>query len=196
MQAHQPQGGDAKASTFVGGKIDEKVQAKLSKLQALAERGVGGEKVNAQRMLDKLLARHGITVADLSDERRETRWFPAANRFDKSLAQQIMSKICDSSTVELWVSKRRPKQIGVDVTPAEAIEFELHYDALRKALAECFKDAFVAFVQANRLFPSTRDGNYAEPTDRDMAIMTMASAITPTQVNQRLEHEGEGNAND
>lgn len=196
MQANQPQGGSAKASTSASGEIDEKVQAKLRKLQALAERGVGGEKVNAQRMLDKLLARHGITVEDLSNERRETRWFPAANRFDRNLALQIMSKICDSSTVDLWVSKARPKQIGVDVTPAEAIEFELHYDALRKALAECFKDAFVAFVQANRLFPSTRVGDYAEPTDRDIAIMTMASAITPTKVNQRLEHVGEGKAND
>ncbi|MCP1605751.1 DUF2786 domain-containing protein [Pseudomonas citronellolis] len=196
MQAHQPQGGGAKASTSASGEIDEKVQAKLRKLQALAERGVGGEKVNAQRMLDKLLARHGITVEDLSNERRETRWFPAANRFDRNLAHQIMSKICDSSMVDLWVSKARPKQIGVDVTPAEAIEFELHYDALRKALAECFKDAFVAFVQANRLFPSTRDGDYAEPTDRDIAIMTMASAITPTKVNQRLEHVGGDKAND
>ena len=172
--------------------IDQKVQDKLRKLQALAERGIGGEKINAQRMLEKLLARHGLTLHDLADEHREIRWFPASNKFDGRLAAQILAKICNTDEPGVYRSKKRSKQVGVEVTPAEAIEFELHYDALRKALNEHFKDAFSAFIQANRLFsclPSEESSSAM--TERDFRIMSMAAATPVTSVNPRLEHSKE-----
>lgn len=171
--------------------MEDKVQAKLRKLLALAERGEGGEKDNARRMFDKLLAKHGMTIEDLSKESRETHWFPARSRFEVRLAGQIMAKILDTMTPDIWTSRGRPKQVGVDVTPSEAIEFELHYEALRRALTGCFQDAFSAFIQANRLFASAQTSGYDAPSDRDFAILAMASGITPTQVSQRLEHRQE-----
>lgn len=171
---------------------DQKVQNKLRKLQALAERGVGGEKVNAQRMLEKLLARNGLKLEDLADERRETRWFPALTKFDTRLAAQILAKICNTDDPGVYRSKNRPKQVGVDVTPAEAIEFELHYDTLRKALTEHFKDAFSAFIQANRLFSSLpSDESNSAMTERDLRIMSMAAATPATSINPRLAHNKE-----
>lgn len=179
MQVHMPRGGDAK------------VQAKLRKLMALAERGEGGEKDNAQRMLEKLLARHDLTIDDLNDECREIRWFPILNVYERKLAAQIMSKVCDSCTPGLYTSKSQPKKIGVEVTPAEAIEFELHYNALRNALAAHFDEAFSAFVQANRLFPATpSDSRDIELSESDMRVVAMASAIKPTSVRPRLERKG------
>lgn len=168
--------------------LDQKVQDKLRKLQALAERGVGGEQVTAQRMLEKLLARHGLTVDDLADERREIRWFPAPTAFERRLAWQVLAKVCNTDSPAAYSSKSKRKQVGVEVTPSEAIEFELHYDALRKAMAEHFDDAFVAFVQANRLF-SSLPGAEPEPllSERDFRIMSMAAAVQPTAVNPRLE---------
>ena len=169
---------------------DEKLQARLRKLLALAERGEGGEKENARRMLDKMLERHGLTIHDLTDERREIRWFPAPKAFDSRLAAQILAKVCGTSDISLYKSKGRQKQVGVEVTPAEAVEFEIHYDTLRQALAEHFKDAFAAFVQANRLYaPSRQDDAECSLSERDFAVMQMASAITPTPVHQRLERK-------
>lgn len=172
--------------------LSEKVQAKLRKLQALAERGVGGEKETAKRMLEKLLARHGLTLDDLADERRDTRWFPAPTKFDVRLAVQIMAKVCNTDNPGVYSSKSRPKQVGVEVTPSEAIEFELHYDTLRKALSEHFKDAFSAFVQANRLF-SDLPGDDSSPamSERDFRIMSMAAATPATSINPRLEQSKE-----
>jgi len=172
--------------------IDQKVQGKLRKLQALAERGVGGEKINAQRMLEKLLARHGLTLEDLADERRETRWFPAPTKFDVRLAAQILAKVCNTNDPGVYSSKSRPKQVGVDVTPAEAIEFELHYDTLRRALSEHFKDAFSAFIQANRLFSNLpSDESSSAVTERDLRIMSMAAATPATSINPRIAHSKE-----
>lgn len=193
MQAHQPQGDAAKASTpgqGASGDLSPKIEAKLRKLLALAERGEGGEKVNAQRMLDKLLARHGLTIDDLVDDRREIRWFPAGNKFDRPLAAQILAKVCNTFKPSTFTSAKRKKQVGVELTPAEAIEFELYYSTLRKALAASFDDAYSAFVQANNLFPDSPSENADRTlTDRDLRVLAMASAIPPTQINPRLERK-------
>lgn len=40
--------------------IDPKILEKARKLKALADRGVGGEKENAQRMLEEYMKKHGL----------------------------------------------------------------------------------------------------------------------------------------
>lgn len=168
---------------------DEKLQAKLRKLLALAERGEGGEKDNARRMLENLLRRHGLTLDDLTGDQREIRWFPCVGPFQRRLAIQILSKVTDSLEVATYRNKHRRQQVGVEVTAAEAVEFELHFSVLKAALAECFELAYSAFVQANRIFAPTA-GSSEEPetlTEKDLAVVAMASAIQPAPVNPRLE---------
>lgn len=174
------------------GNVDGKVQAKLKKLLALAERGEGGERANAQRMLEKMLARHGLTLGDLSEEQRELRWFSAPNKHDKRLAAQIAAKVTDSLTPSLYSNKRRPKQVGVECTPSEAVEFELHFETLKRALEQHLDIAFSAFVQANRLFPQTDGEGPDEVTEEDLRIIAMAATVAPTPINPRLEDQRRG----
>lgn len=47
--------------------MDEKTIQRIKKLQALAERGVGGEKTTAQKKLAKLLKDNGINSLDESE---------------------------------------------------------------------------------------------------------------------------------
>lgn len=168
--------------------IDEKVQAKLRKLFALAERGVGGEKANAQRMLEKLLSRHGLTLDDLNEERRELRWFSAPRKHDRKLALQIAGMVTNSTEVSSYTSKQRPRQVGVKLTATEAVSFELYFDVLRKALLEHLDIAYNAFIQVNKLFPNTDDRPGPSLTERDLQIIAMASAVNRTPVHERLEH--------
>ncbi len=169
---------------------DERLQAKLRKLMALAERGVGGEKDNARRMLEKMLARHGMTMADLSEEKRQMFWFKHDTDVERSLGQQISAKVLNTSDYDVYCvykNKRKRKQFGVMLTPSEAVEFELHYDALRKSLADHMRIAYSAFVQANNIFPVCGvENDDCEITARDMEVIKMAAAITPTQVNPRI----------
>lgn len=44
--------------------MDEKTIQRIKKLQALAERGVGGEKDTAEKMLQKMLKKNGIRSLD------------------------------------------------------------------------------------------------------------------------------------
>lgn len=49
----------------------QKIVDRLNKLLKLAEQGVGGEKTTAQKMLDKMLIKHGLSISDISDESTE-----------------------------------------------------------------------------------------------------------------------------
>lgn len=175
-----------------GVKVDEKVQAKLRKLLALAERGVGGEKETAQRMLEKMLARHGLTMDSLVEDQRSLVWFKFACKNERRLGRQLAAKVLDSrdsAVYGLYASKDRPRQFGVKLSPAEAVEFELLYDVLRKALAAHLETAYQAFVQANGIFPSSSsDDPLPALSDEDFAIIAMASVTTPTEVNKRIAH--------
>jgi hypothetical protein len=51
--------------------MEEKTKQRIKKLQALAERGVGGEKDTAEKMLQKLLKKNGIsTLAELEEDKK------------------------------------------------------------------------------------------------------------------------------
>lgn len=52
--------------------MDEKTIQRIKKLQALAERGVGGEKTTAQKKLAKLLKDNGINSLDEGHRRSGT----------------------------------------------------------------------------------------------------------------------------
>lgn len=49
---------------------NEKVLKLARKLQALSERGIGGEKVNAENQLEKLMLKHNFCMEDLEQEER------------------------------------------------------------------------------------------------------------------------------
>lgn len=52
--------------------MDERIAERIKKLQALAKRGVGGEKDTAEKMLQKMLEANGIKSLDeLQDEQCE-----------------------------------------------------------------------------------------------------------------------------
>jgi len=162
----------------------------MRKLLALAERGEGGEKANAQRMLDNMLRRHGMTVADLIGETRELHWFKVRSATDKQLVRQIAAKVLDGQ-VSSYRNHRNAKEIGVETTPAEAIEIELHFETLRPALERHMDLAFSAFVQANRLFqssPSTPPTAPLTDEERERArkVLAMAGMTDATPVHKRI----------
>lgn len=49
---------------------EDKIRDLAKKLKALADRGIGGEKYNAQQKLDELLKKHGIRLEDIADEKK------------------------------------------------------------------------------------------------------------------------------
>ncbi len=70
----------------------EKHKAKARRLLELAKRGVGGEQENAQRMLDELLAKHGISIDEI-DADNNIRTFKIKNPDDGLLLTNIILSV-------------------------------------------------------------------------------------------------------
>lgn len=74
--------------------MDEKTIQRIKKLQALAERGVGGEKTTAEKMLHKMLEKNGISSLDeLEKDEVEYFLFSYKGRHEIKLLKQCMYKV-------------------------------------------------------------------------------------------------------
>ena len=179
---------------------DSRMMSKLKKLLALARQGVGGEKDNAQSVLDKLLARHGMTIADLDDSAqvRERRWFKPKNQRERTLLNQcirsILGKAWDGSC---WRIPRRSER-GYDLTNVEYAQadllFEIHRRAMGKFIEAQMKVAVTAYVHKNNLFAVDDDDDGARDklSPADMAhiaaIVAMMQGMQRTPVHKALTH--------
>lgn len=82
--------------------MDEKTIQRIKKLQALAERGVGGEKTTAQKKLAKLLKDNGINSLDeLQKEEYEYTIFSYNGKHEIKLLRQCMYKVIVDAVKEL-----------------------------------------------------------------------------------------------
>lgn len=170
---------------------DEKTIERMRKLLELARRGVGGEAANAERFLSKMLAKHGMTLSDItdSDQERGEVSFKWRSQEERKLLLQIISKVLDSADFPTW-AVRGKKVLIVELTPAEHAEVLMHRAALAPALQAHMKRAMTAFIQVNKLYPATaREAETPrEPIDKAelAAIMQMMSATQPVAVRKAI----------
>ena len=71
----------------------EKIAAKLKKIKALAERGVGGEKETAMRMYEDLKARYELEDEEIMLDAVTLHWFGYATELEEELLTQIFYKV-------------------------------------------------------------------------------------------------------
>lgn len=134
----------------------ERILQKIKRVQALAERGVAGERESAAATLDRLMKQYGITEADIAEECREIAWF----RYKTPLEQRLLGQVIFAVTgrtpcgcVGTYTNRTR-KQLGVECTAAERLEIELSFEFYKSAMEEELERFFRAFVNKNHIFPS------------------------------------------
>lgn len=123
------------------------------KLKTLAERGVGGERINAEAQLKKLMEKYGITHEDLELGEYSERIFMVGT--DKNLstifAQVVLSCFSDREP-DIFFLKRDRKYRMVKCTPMQKIEIEAKFAFFKRRFKEDL-DVFVrAFVYKNNLY--------------------------------------------
>lgn len=62
------------------------------KLKALSEQGIGGEKTNAEKMLNSLLKKHNISIEDIEGEKVDYYYFKI-KKDDVRLWSQIVKSV-------------------------------------------------------------------------------------------------------
>ena len=166
---------------------------KIRKLQALAERGVGGEATNAKILLSALCEKYGIDESKLDEEEKQWYEFEMRTSVQKLFLQLYVSIYGTTERylqeVELW-KRGRKKIVKCKFTRAEYIEFSQlwewnrkNYLAERKRMRELFK---IAYFDKFKMYASETCDEYeaqrSKKKDDDftfedlMAINMMAAA--------------------
>lgn len=174
---------------------NNRLRSRAIKLLALAQRGIGGEKENAARMLEKLLAKHGMTLADLdpSNEARTELQLTYSTQEERKLIVQIAAMILNTRGPSLYRHHRR-KALTIEVTPAQRADIILHYEtyriALRGHMQRAKKIAMSAFIHANNIFPTANDEETTSapdiPPEELAELLAAIRNIRPTQVRKLI----------
>lgn len=160
--------------------MDDKTIQRIKKLQALAERGVGGEKETAEKMLRKMLKKNGIqSLEELEQEEYEYTLFSYNGQHELKLLKQCIYKVLTAAGDRTYYRTRGTRQkLGVYCTKAQKIEIELEFEFYKNIFYEELETFMAAFIQAQGIFPpDAPKATYNEFNERDMKISFMASGI-------------------
>ena len=138
--------------------LTEKQKALIKKIQALAERGVGGEKETAQRKLRALMEKYGIESLELDEERVQEHEFHYAGPIERKILIQIIYKVLKEADLlreSVFSYKYGPGSRSTKIvhcTEAQAIEIRIQFDFYKDLWKEEQDLLLDAFIQHHRLF--------------------------------------------
>ena len=130
----------------------EKIIELAKKLKALSDKGVGGEKVNAAHMLEKLLAKHNISHEQIEETERTDHVLMCSKSQIKIMVQIIMMVLGD---VKLYRHIKKRYHIIVECTNIEFLEIQAIFDFYWREYENDLKIFTSAFIQKNRLLPKS-----------------------------------------
>ena len=134
--------------------MDERLQNRIKKLQVLAERGIGGEKIGAKAKLDELMKKYDISLADVEEDKVDYYVFSCSKKYLKRLLRQCILRVLDDVNTSLYKPYRTRNAIGVYCTVAQRLEILLDFEFYTN-LFESELDLFMAaFIRKQDLYPS------------------------------------------
>lgn len=138
--------------------IEDKLKDKLLKLNELAKRGIGGEKLNAGAMLMKMLSKHGLSIEDINQEISKKRHYKYSTLQNKTIVIQIMFRVMNESSRSIY-SVMHHKEVTAEVTDYEHIQIlemvDFHLDNFKEERKKLLDDLASAYVQKHNLFRET-----------------------------------------
>lgn len=174
--------------------IDEKKLELLKKLQALAERGVGGEKEGAQRKLAQLMKKYQIEEIDLSEDKLEDHDFKYHNDFELKLLRQMFYKIVPDFRKYAYTyryGKGSKSTYGIRCTKAQALQIQIEYEfycALWKEEVDFFMGAFIQKHQIFAIKDDDESGSGDSMSKEDlMRMMSMMAGMQDKSIRPMLE---------
>lgn len=177
------------------GLIDEKKLELLKKLQALAERGVGGEKEGAQRKLAQLMEKYQIEEIDLSEDKMEDHDFKYHNDFELKLLRQLFYKIVpdfQKYTYTYRYGKGSKSTYGISCTKAQALQIQIEYEFYCTLWKEEVEFFMQAFIQKHQIFAikddDESDGDNERMSKEDLRrMMSMMEGMQNKSIQPMIE---------
>lgn len=123
----------------------------LKKLKALADGGVGGEKDNAERKLNALMDKLGITEYELEENTVSKFIFKTKkDKYLNKLFHQLLSSLEDFENIRGY--KTGMYEFTIFLTSAQTIELQAKYDFYCQKFQEDLEIFYLAFIGKNKLW--------------------------------------------
>ncbi len=177
--------------------MDPKIKDRMLKILALARGGVGGEKDNAERMLETLCKKHGVSLDELEGRGAiETHWFYVNSKHERRLIGQVVHLfVSDKERAgKCWTHKKRSRAIGFDLTPGEHAQVKVGFETYKAAWIEQQDLFFTAFIWKNRIYGLSDTGDDSpelteEQKEKARRSAAMMRGIDKVDVLTRLEDQ-------
>lgn len=162
----------------------------IKKVKKLAEKGVAGEKTNAERMLKKLMIEHGITEKDLESYEVKNRLMVYKKKHESISVQSVLFVM--GKDVIMYNYPKKRNSFIFKATDAEYIEIGLVVDFYSKKFDEEYDVFLSAFIQRNKLLP--KDGGSAdhkpgsEEQKKSGKVLKMMNSMDKHSMHKRLEN--------
>lgn len=149
--------------------MDTKILNRMRKLLALAERGVGGEKVNAERMLRNTLAKYDMTLDDLADDEIQSFKLTWSKADHKEILWQIIFRVLNKGGESIKYRARAGyRYIHLEMTKAENVEIMELYGRMKTAWDKDRKEIMLAFVWKHELYDADAPEGESTLTDEEI----------------------------
>lgn len=148
----------------------ESIKDKLLKLKNLAERGCQGEAIAAQRALENMLKKYGLTLGDICNDKLQWHWIKTGKGKDaKELLFQCFFQITDKSNCNYKEAKRY-SEIGFELTSAQYADlmslFEFHYNQFKREREKLLKNLYKAYISKHEIWNKTDVPDEDKPNKR------------------------------
>ena len=112
----------------------ESLKAKLRKLAALAERGVGGEAENARRLMEQFCREHGVSIDEILnvEERKQYRFEIGRHKIDMKIFMQCYSRVIGEKSMSYYRESR--SAISVEMTAYQYAEISSLFNSYCKLI--------------------------------------------------------------
>ena len=150
--------------------MNEKYIILAKKLKALADKGIDGERVNAQKMLDTLMRKHNLTFTDIEGEKTDDYFFSLKGG-DHRLWQQIVKRVDKNIpaygplTAKVMKEYRFKGNYLITCTASQYVEVEAMYAIFSKHLIKEYDVFNRAFCTANDLLVTPNEGDIKDVSE-------------------------------
>lgn len=162
------------------------------KIKALSERGIGGERDNAKRILEKFMTENGISDSDLEETEVKHYKFkvPSTPELNNKLFHQIVWSVVGVD--KIYNVKGERSTLYVLCTPDDALEIEAQFDFYNKLLCKEIDLFYTAFLHKHRIFgkdPIKKKPNEISE-EEILRLSILQSGLSDETYRKRLEKGG------
>lgn len=156
------------------------------KIKALADKGVDGEKENAEKLLQYLMKKHNISIEDLEDEKKEMFYFKIES-YSHDLEFKILNQLCGifevklygKFTLKLMREYRLPGNYGIECSKAVYLEIKAKHEFFCNRMKKRLDEFFYAFCIKNKLLvPTNEDEKNTPLSPEEKKLMLNAIKIS------------------